>query len=58
MFEDLISSELKKRQLCTFIKNIRSLTGGCISQAQCYSTDTGDFFVKVSFFILLFKKIK
>ncbi|KAI7888985.1 Fructosamine/Ketosamine-3-kinase [Mucor mucedo] len=48
MSEEYIISELKRRQLCTSIQSIQSLSGGCISTAQRYSTDTGDFFVKTN----------
>lgn len=44
---DSISSELKRLGICSTITNIKSLSGGCISQAACYSTDKGNFFVKV-----------
>ncbi|KAI8056332.1 Fructosamine/Ketosamine-3-kinase [Gilbertella persicaria] len=46
--QDYISSELKRLDLCTTIKSIKTLSGGCISQASCYSTDKGDYFIKTN----------
>ena len=43
-----IAPELKRLELCTQIHKVTSLGGGSISQAACYSTDKGDYFVKVS----------
>ncbi|KAI8361718.1 Fructosamine/Ketosamine-3-kinase [Blakeslea trispora] len=45
---DFISSELKRLKLCTDVCSIKSLGGGSISQAACYSTDKGDYFVKTN----------
>lgn len=46
--EQFISSELERLGLCNSVKNVKTLGGGCISQAACYKTDKGDYFVKVS----------
>lgn len=46
--EQFISSELERLGLCGSVKNVKTLGGGCISEAACYNTDKGDFFVKVS----------
>lgn len=45
--EDEITSELYKLELCTAIRDIKSLSGGSISNAARYTTDKGDYFVKV-----------
>lgn len=52
--EQFITSELERLNLCTSVKNVKTLGGGCISEAACYATDNGDYFVKVS--IVLKKK--
>ncbi|KAG0765429.1 hypothetical protein G6F33_004724 [Rhizopus arrhizus] len=44
--KDNIPEEIKKLGLCSTIHNIKSLGGGCISQASCYTTDRGDLFIK------------
>ncbi|KAI9484129.1 MAG: Fructosamine/Ketosamine-3-kinase [Benjaminiella poitrasii] len=41
-----ISLELERLNLCTTVNKIKTLSGGCISQAACYSTNKGDYFVK------------
>lgn len=46
--EQFITSELERLGLCKTVKNVKTLGGGCISQAACYTTDNGDYFVKVS----------
>ncbi|OBZ88837.1 Protein-ribulosamine 3-kinase, chloroplastic [Choanephora cucurbitarum] len=43
-----IAPELKRLELCTQIHKVTSLGGGSISQAACYSTDKGDYFVKTN----------
>jgi fructosamine-3-kinase len=45
--KDYIPEEIKKLGLCSTIHNIKNLSGGCISQAFCYTTDRGDLFIKV-----------
>ncbi|KAK4514951.1 uncharacterized protein ATC70_002558 [Mucor velutinosus] len=46
--EQFISSELGRLGLCNSVKNIKTLGGGCISEAACYKTDKRDFFVKTN----------
>ena len=46
--QQFIASELERLGLCDSVKEVKTLAGGCISEAARYSTDKGDFFVKVS----------
>ena len=46
-FSERITSELIQHNLCNAVYNTKNLTGGCISNASLYSTDKGDYFVKV-----------
>ncbi|KAI8328865.1 Fructosamine/Ketosamine-3-kinase [Choanephora cucurbitarum] len=48
MKDNFIAPELKRLELCTQIHKVTSLGGGSISQAACYSTDKGDYFVKTN----------
>ncbi|KAG2229509.1 Fructosamine/Ketosamine-3-kinase [Thamnidium elegans] len=48
MTETYISSKLYQLKLCNLVYKVKSLSGGCISNAMCYSTDAGDFFVKTN----------
>ncbi|KAI7903632.1 Fructosamine/Ketosamine-3-kinase [Cokeromyces recurvatus] len=43
---DFISFELQRLNLCKKVNKVKTLSGGCISQAACYSTDKGDYFIK------------
>lgn len=47
-----ISTQLCRLDLCTTVTHRKSLSGGSISHAACYSTDKGDYFIKVR--LLLF----
>jgi fructosamine-3-kinase len=44
---DYISSKLQRLELFKTVHTIKPLSGGCISQAARFSTDTGDYFIKV-----------
>ncbi|KAI8988201.1 Fructosamine/Ketosamine-3-kinase [Mycotypha africana] len=46
--QEYISSELQKHSFCTTVQKIKRLGGGSISQAACFSTDKGDYFVKTN----------
>ncbi|CEG81689.1 hypothetical protein RMATCC62417_15856 [Rhizopus microsporus] len=43
-----ITEKIKSLGLCSTVHNIKSLSGGSISQAAKYTTDKGDFFVKTN----------